>query len=60
MFDHFRPFFLMVFSVGASTCTSMTGALTFLCPSGPPSDLRGAHVHQVPVILTPRPTFAQH
>lgn len=53
MFDHFRPFFLMVFSV--SFCVKSIINMYSLSPPfpGPPLNLRGADVYQIPVCPAP-------
>jgi len=49
MFDHFRPFFLMVFSVCFPLVPGSDHKLTIF--TGPSPDIRSACVHQIPVRL---------
>lgn len=50
MFDHFRPFFLMVFSVRQPTllqCNQLTLSLVV----DPPADIYSPCLHQIPVSI---------
>ena len=53
MFDHFRPFFLMVFNVWPSSPFDRLEPKNWIrTPLGPFDDLRGAGLYKIPVIIT--------